>query len=33
MIVICRQLLYSADSRGRKKYSFFKQHYEQLAPH
>ena len=32
MIAKSRQILYFADSLGRKKYSFLKQHYEQLMP-
>ena len=32
MIANSRQILYFADSLGRKKYSFFKQHYEQMMP-
>ena len=32
MIANSRQRLYFADSIGRKKYSFLKQHYEQMMP-
>ena len=32
MIAKSRQLLYFADSLGRKKFSFLKQHYEQMMP-
>ena len=32
MIAKSRQILYFADSLGRKKYSFLKQHYEQMMP-
>ena len=32
LIAHSRQLLYFADSLGRKKYSFLKQHYEQMMP-
>ena len=32
MVTNSRQLLYFADSLGRKKYSFFKQQYEQMMP-
>ena len=32
MIANSRQKLYFADSLGRKKYSFLKQHYEQMMP-
>ena len=32
MMANSRQKLYFADSLGRKKYSFFKQHYEQMMP-
>ena len=32
MIAKSCQILYFADSLGRKKYSFFKQHYEQMMP-
>ena len=32
MIANSCQKLYFADSRGRKKYSFLKQHYEQMMP-
>ena len=32
MIAKSRQILYFADSLGRKKYSFFIQHYEQMMP-
>ena len=32
MIANSRQKLYVADSLGRKKYSFLKQHYEQMMP-
>ena len=32
MIANSRQILYFADSLGRKKYSFLKQHYEQMMP-
>ena len=32
MIANSRQKLYSADSLGRKKYSFLKQQYEQMMP-
>ena len=32
MIAKSRQLLYLADSLGRKKYSFLKQHHEQMMP-
>ena len=32
MIANSRQKLYFADSLGRKKYSFLKQHYEQMIP-
>ena len=32
MIANCRQILYFEDSRGRKKYSFLKQQYEQMMP-
>ena len=32
MIAISCQILYFADSLGRKKYSFLKQHYEQMIP-
>ena len=32
MIAIFRHELYFADSLGRKKYSFLKQHYEQMMP-
>ena len=32
MIANCRQTLYFADSLGRKKYSFLKQHFEQRMP-
>ena len=32
MIAYCCQKLCFADSLGRKKYSFFKQHYEQMMP-
>ena len=32
MIANSRQILYFADSLGRKKYSFFKQQYEQMMP-
>ena len=32
MIAKSRQIMYFADSLGRKKYSFFKQHYEQMMP-
>ena len=32
MIANCRQKLFFADSLGRKKYSFLKQHYEQMMP-
>ena len=32
MIANCRQILFFADSLGRKKYSFLKQHYERMMP-
>ena len=32
LIANSRQILYSEDSLGRKMYSFFKQHYEQMMP-
>ena len=32
MVANSRQKLYFADSLGRKKYSFLKQHYEQMIP-
>ena len=32
MIANSPQMLYFADSLGRKKYSFLKQHYEQMMP-
>ena len=32
MIANTRQILYFADFLGRKKYSFLKQHYEQIMP-
>ena len=32
MIANSRQKLYFADSRGREKYSFVKQHYKQMMP-
>ena len=32
MIANSRQILYFADSLGRKKYSFLKQQYEQMMP-
>ena len=32
MIANSRQILYFADSFGRKKYSFLKQHYEKMVP-
>ena len=32
MIANSRQKLYFADSLGREKYSFLKQHYEQMMP-
>ena len=32
MIAKCRQILFFADSLGRKKHSFLKQHYEQMMP-
>ena len=32
MIANYRQILYFADSLGRKKYSFLEQHYEQMMP-
>ena len=32
MIAKSRHILYFADSLGRKKYSFLKQHYEQMIP-
>ena len=32
MIANSRQILYFADSLGRKKYSLLKQHYEQMMP-
>ena len=32
MIANSRQILYFADSPGRKKYSFLKQHFEEMMP-